>query len=505
MSNLLHSSAANEQQYALRVAADGVITYGVSGDYDKVRTGWIQSLFQSLQSHLRLRFQQTSYEVAEFKYDIEAVTAEQWATGSGTELIQLPGTGSFKWKSAKDTRQYGGVQDQLFLTRLVLRSLGLSYPNGDPWDPGETSQTTLMSFNDGDFGFFGHTFSPTPADYNALIQLFGHRQQDVSYLAPQIHLQTKDEELLIGLDGRVDRFVLTSKGLDPSNPQSITYDSIGPIFNDYKCASIGGFNPWEGDEIWIERSLFSPYASQDQTLQWMRETLGSFRIRLGQAFSSQEDRQLWTSDFNLIYNDAGKLLLNTNGREEGLGPSPVGINSELVAFIDVVGNPNQVLPANAFKIYDRDSTTSVQTTDISVFRLFNPTTGKHLFSSATSEIDILTGAQGWLNEGRVYTSPASGDTWLYRFYVANEGRHFYTANTSERDQILSDPRLSSFQYEGVVHQVASTNTSNSTLLPVIRYLNVQTGSHLFSTSPLEQSELSRSAFWTNEGIAWFCL
>ena len=38
---------------------------------------------------------------------------------------------------------------------------------------------------------------------------------------------------------------------------------------------------------------------------------------------------------------------------------------------------------------------------------------------------------------------------------------------------------------------------------VLRYLNQETGSHLYSTSIYEQTILDQDTNWVNEGIAWY--
>ena len=81
----------------------------------------------------------------------------------------------------------------------------------------------------------------------------------------------------------------------------------------------------------------------------------------------------------------------------------------------------------------------------------------------------------------------------------SNGGHFYTANTEEKNILSQD---SSFTYEGVAYQVYSTAEPPQGSTPVVRYLS-NAGSHLYSTSALEQSNLNASDQWTNEGIAWY--
>ena len=96
------------------------------------------------------------------------------------------------------------------------------------------------------------------------------------------------------------------------------------------------------------------------------------------------------------------------------------------------------------------STTSVQP----VYRLYNLASGKHLFTTNQTEIDILTGNTAeslFINEGIAYTVSEGAHQDLYRFYNLSSNRHFYSKMTS-RDQLISDPQ-SGFIYEGIAFQV----------------------------------------------------
>ena len=138
-----------------------------------------------------------------------------------------------------------------------------------------------------------------------------------------------------------------------------------------------------------------------------------------------------------------------------------------------------------------------------VFRLYNTSTGKHLFPSNEFETDLLTGQLGWENEGIAFMTPGVGygTRDLHRFFVESEGRHFYTANDFEKQKIIDS--LPGFRYEGVVFEVHAPISSPAGAIPVVRYLNVSGGHHVYSTSLQEQAILNESSLWINEGIAWY--
>ena len=348
MSELLGSSPAKE--YALRAARDGIISYGISSNHGATREQWFDEIFASLSKQLGISFVKENFSSAEIRFDVENISREVFLNLDGGEpsLVTDRGAGLFLWKSAKDTRQYGGVQDQLTANRAVLRSLGLSYPGGSPWNL--DVQTTIMSHIRTSEGLYGHTFAPAEADLDALRQIYGPElvlsQRSVD------HFVDLDEELVIALDGQIDYIYLSLKGIDTTNPLSITYDELGPIYNDYKNASIAGFNPWEGDVIFIERTLLSPHDGNDaKTSEWLLSQELSRDLSL--TYSGDPDSEHLVRLFNsdIIYNDAGKVMLNANLEEEGLGPVN-GVNNYLTAFLDLDGVVTRDLPYGAFKTYD---------------------------------------------------------------------------------------------------------------------------------------------------------
>ena len=136
-------------------------------------------------------------------------------------------------------------------------------------------------------------------------------------------------------------------------------------------------------------------------------------------------------------------------------------------------------------------------------RLYNPSQGKHLFSSSQYEIDLLTG-RGWVNEGVIYNAPTEATTDVFRFYIPAEGRHFYTALEAERDIIIGNQEtFSGWVYEGPAFSAYSTSDFPEGAVAVVRYLNQETGSHVYSTSTFEQGILDQDSLWLNEGIAWY--
>ena len=135
-----------------------------------------------------------------------------------------------------------------------------------------------------------------------------------------------------------------------------------------------------------------------------------------------------------------------------------------------------------------------------VYRLMNTHTDHRLYSSNLTEIDTLTGLNiGWTNEGAMYKVNNDTDAQVYRFAV--DGNHFYTASEHEKNSILNNPSLSHYNYEGVAFNVFLDPQKANTPLPVMRFFNLDTSSHLYSSAQSEIDTLSDR--WINEGIAWY--
>ena len=145
-----------------------------------------------------------------------------------------------------------------------------------------------------------------------------------------------------------------------------------------------------------------------------------------------------------------------------------------------------------------------QTTN-QVFRLFQPSTGKHLFSSNSNEIDLLTGSvdAGFVNEGLAYVVSQAAQQDLYRFYQPSTGLHFYSANAAERDGLLAAAD-SGYLYEGVAYRVFSPASAPQGSTAVVRFYDPSRGTHFYTASAEEQRILqSTQPSWVMEGAAWY--
>jgi hypothetical protein len=378
---LLHSVGDPQREYARQAASDGVITYSYSTKNfkwiepdssnrwtnstmtqnpiaaDAQQSNYIDTIFGFIDSITGVSFQKVEGQRGEihlnfvptnvnkrFKGDafkkgkaIDPVTNTEFYGGVG----YLNGYGQMY--SKHNQAQYGSIQDIRSIETTILETIGVTAPNGESSDPNYSWDNTLMSQYDGGLDSFGATFFFTADDQAAIRTIFG-APSTPSPSGSRTHIQRIKEDLMIGTDGVVDIFKLTSKGMILKKDSGTQYDKLGPIYNNYNVSYVANFNPEEGDKILIHRSLLNPKTPQSKASKKLAKPFKNTPLRFKQIFGDS-----YKTGENVYYNDAGKILIDTNGKEQGLTPkgSPsksylyrynsAGINGQIVAFVDPVG------------------------------------------------------------------------------------------------------------------------------------------------------------------------
>lgn len=130
---------------------------------------------------------------------------------------------------------------------------------------------------------------------------------------------------------------------------------------------------------------------------------------------------------------------------------------------------------------------SIQT----MFRLYNPNSGEHFYTSSTVERDSII-AVGWQDEGAGWIAPTEGDP-VYRLYNQYAGEHHYTTSAVERDMLVSV----GWNDEGIGWYAGGER-------PLYRLYNpnAYANNHHYSTDVGERDILI-SIGWQDEGIAWY--
>jgi hypothetical protein len=366
---LLHSDGAPQREYAKQAAADGVITYTVSGSHSSIQGNWVDRVYEFLGKILNVRFERIADTAgAEFRVSSQNVTRDQIVTGSYLDSYSVDSTGSILWNSSTNQHQYGGVQDQERVVHAIGRSLGLSYPDGNPWNPAFTQNNSILSLNSWDGrGEYGHTFFFTQDDQDALQSIFGRNPGLDSITGQTIgHQQRIEEDILLGLPGQKDIFKLTAKGINYANKDARQVEPNGRVWhNDYNVASVANFNPEEGDKILIDKKLFLPntpinpgfkapksFKMNGKTVS-TKGFLNKLKLKFVHAPSPEADQKAWISSNNLIYNDAGKLLINANGTASSLTNlgDDLSVNSQLIGFVDAYGPMGGPVTASWFGLF----------------------------------------------------------------------------------------------------------------------------------------------------------
>lgn len=131
---------------------------------------------------------------------------------------------------------------------------------------------------------------------------------------------------------------------------------------------------------------------------------------------------------------------------------------------------------------------------IDMYRLYNPNSGEHFYTSNTTEKSILKKA-GWRHEGVAWVAPNDGEP-IYRLYNPNVGDHHYTMSAGERDHLVKV----GWRYEGI-----SWHSAANKAVPMWRLYNPKatTGSHHYTSSEFEKDQLAKLHGWQTEGIAWY--
>ena len=137
-----------------------------------------------------------------------------------------------------------------------------------------------------------------------------------------------------------------------------------------------------------------------------------------------------------------------------------------------------------------------------MYRLYNPYTGEHFYTSSAVERDSLV-LVGWESEGEGWVAPSEGAP-VYRLYnpYVEGGDHHYTLSAFERDSLVK----AGWRYEGVGWYSASDADGNPVTgaVPIYRQYNpyATTGTHNYTTSEVESDSLV-AAGWNDEGVAWY--
>lgn len=137
-----------------------------------------------------------------------------------------------------------------------------------------------------------------------------------------------------------------------------------------------------------------------------------------------------------------------------------------------------------------------ETGELSMYRLYNPYSGEHFYTSDEGERNMVSSA-GWVYEGVGWVAPKYSRDPVYRLYNSYGGDHHYTMSEEERDGLIE----AGWSYEGI-----GWYSDVDHRVTVLRQYNpyASSGSHNFTTSQ-DENDMLVEVGWRPEGIAWYAI
>lgn len=163
---------------------------------------------------------------------------------------------------------------------------------------------------------------------------------------------------------------------------------------------------------------------------------------------------------------------------------------------EIEANPDQAKPLAGALQSLKDHIKALET--VSMNRMYNPNTGEHFYTAETKEKDFLV-SKGWKYEGIGWLAPKNGGDEVYRLYNPTQGDHHYTTDAKERKALIA----AGWKDEGIGwYSCEASDAINGA--PLYRQYNANqyAWNHNFTTSFKETDFLTKNG-WKDEGIAWY--
>ncbi|MEL7409678.1 MAG: hypothetical protein AAFN00_22520, partial [Cyanobacteria bacterium J06558_2] len=214
------------------------------------------------------------------------------------------------------------------------------------------------------------------------------------------------------------------------------------------------------------------------------------------------DNVVWTngsgSGEELFLYNGSEIIQLTDDNLQDFAPRLLGDNVFWLQFNNFEsGEPAKVLLATPNDV-DFSSGT--------VYRFLNNDTGVHFYTASENELDAVQELDNYTFEGASYQSvnPLTGadnSVPVYRFLNNDTGVHLYTINETEREAVEG---LDDFSFEGEVFSAYASEIEGS--IPIYRFFNSNTGAHFYTPSAVERDNIEASLpDYESEGIAYYAL
>ena len=140
-----------------------------------------------------------------------------------------------------------------------------------------------------------------------------------------------------------------------------------------------------------------------------------------------------------------------------------------------------------------------------VYRFFNRDSGVHFYTANETERSAVLELPNYSFEGESYlgVDPLSGmpaPQPVYRFLNQDTGVHLYTISETERESVAE---LDNFTFEGEAFSAYAMEEEGT--IPIFRFFNSMTGAHFYTPSTIERDAVEDLADFQSEGIAYYAL
>ena len=142
-----------------------------------------------------------------------------------------------------------------------------------------------------------------------------------------------------------------------------------------------------------------------------------------------------------------------------------------------------------------------------MYRLYNPVTSEHLFTTDANEYKVLAQRHGWKQERVAWVGPNSqgSSVGVYRLYNAKLGDHHYTKDKNEARTLVAKH---GWVYDnGGKPLFYSEDDASCSRVPVYRQYNsgLKTGQHHYTADANERETLVKKHGWKDEQIGWYAV
>ncbi|MCC0179417.1 hypothetical protein I4641_20865 [Waterburya agarophytonicola K14] len=294
--------------------------------------------------------------------------------------------------------------------------------------------------------------------------------------------------------------------LDPLNEQlSVSIDSAE------STGSLVTISGSAAPDLEIDLAVIS-FGSFNDILTTTPDSDGNWSVQIPETLADNEytlivtqfdrtDSILLSDDQEILTVENGNLSLTDNNDSDIVEELPdnedAGNGVEELPDNEDGGNGVEELP---------DSEDNGDITGDAVYRFFNNNSGVHFYTANETERDAIQELDNFNFEGASYSSvdPLSGQPEpvpVYRFLNQDTGVHLYTVSDIERDAVQE---LDNFNFEGEAFFAYESEVDGS--IPIYRFFNNTSGAHFYTPSAGERDSVEANLpEFALEGIAYYAL